>query len=170
MLTERLEIRPIVDSDRTSFIKLFSDPEFMVYFGVQSVQEAHRSVDHLLAVNSQVPFAKQPIIVRQSGAIVGYAGVDWFDLGGTREFEFGYRLVPEARGVGYATEAGLALLDLARSVFDGMIYALIDEQNAASISTITKLGFTYWKQDLIDGVLRNLYRWDRNSTPCVPPW
>ena len=149
----------MVESDRNRFVELFTDPAFMVLFGVQSVESAHRYIDHLLKVNAQFSFAKQPVIVRESSAIVGYAGVDWFDLEGKRELEFGYRLVPDARGVGYATEASLALLDIARATFGGTIYALIHESNTASISTIRKIGFEYWKQCPIDGALRNLYRW-----------
>lgn len=149
----------MADSDRTRFVELFTDPEFMVFFGAQSVESAHRYVDHLLMVNAQVPFAKQPIIVRRTGALVGYAGVDRFELHGEQELEFGYRLVPEARGLGYATEASLALLDVARETWDRTIYALIHRSNAPSISTIAKIGFEYWKQDLIDGEPRRVYRW-----------
>ena len=149
----------MIESDRGRFVELFTDPEFMVFFGVQSVAAAHRRVDHLLEVNAQVRFAKQPIIERSSGVIVGYAGVDWFDLDGTQEFEFGYRLVPAARGRGYATEASSELLEVARRTFDGTIYALIDPANAPSISTIGRLGFEYWKHDLIDGEWTNVYRW-----------
>jgi len=36
--------------------------------------------------------------------------VNWFDFEEQRRLEYGYRLVPEARGKGYATEAGRALL------------------------------------------------------------
>lgn len=155
----------MVESDRARFVEMFTDPGYMVFFGVQSVKAAHCYVDHLLELNVHVPFAKQPIIVRDSGAIVGYAGVDWFELDGRQELEFGYRLVHGARGVGYETEASLALLDVARASFDGTIYALIHEANAASISTIGKLGFDYWKQGPIDGALRNIYRWRSETFP-----
>jgi len=155
----------MVESDRARFVELFTDPEFMVFFGVQGAEAANRRVEHLLALNAQVSFAKQPIILRESGAIVGYAGVDWFELDGERELEFGYRLVPDARGAGYATEAGLALLEVARDEFDGTIYALIHEVNTASISTIGKLGFEYWKHAPIDGELRNFYRWQSGTSP-----
>ena len=81
--------------------------------------------------------------MRGTETIVGYAGVDWFDLDGRRELEFGYRLVPEAQWVvGYATEAGRALLDLARSTFRGTLYGLIEPTNTASSGVIAKLGFT----------------------------
>ena len=53
----------------------------------------------------ELTFAKQPVIERATGTIVGYAGVNWFDFEGERRLEFGWRLVPEARGKGYATEA-----------------------------------------------------------------
>jgi len=91
----------------------------MVSFGVQSVDAAHCYVNHLLEVNVAVPFAKHPSSCGGSGAVVGYAGVDWFELDGRQELEFGYRLVSGARGVGNATEASLALLDVAHAPFDG---------------------------------------------------
>jgi RimJ/RimL family protein N-acetyltransferase len=40
-------------------------------------------------------------------------GVDWIEFDGGRWLEWGYRLVPAARGRGYATEASLALLEVA---------------------------------------------------------
>jgi RimJ/RimL family protein N-acetyltransferase len=150
----------MVEADRDRFVTLFSDPGFMVHFvGALSVERAHAFVDHLLEVNRQVPFAKQPVLERDSGAIVGYVGVDWIDLDGTRSFEFGYRLVPEARGRGYATEASRALLELAAAVGAATIYALIDPVNHPSLNTIAKLDFTMERLAVIEGLHRNVYRW-----------
>ena len=149
----------MVESDRSRFVDLFTDPDFMVFAGVQTVEAAEARVDHLIALNREIPFAKQPIVVRDTGLVVGYAGVDRFELHGEEELELGYRLVPEARGLGYATEASAALLDVARTSFAGTIFAIIHEGNAASTRTIDKLGFRFWKRDVVYGELRNLYRW-----------
>ena len=80
-------------------------------------------------------------------------GVDYIDF----ELEWGYRLVPECRGRGYATEASQALLAEAHQTYAGEVLAVIAPENLASQNVCRKLGFTFWKQAPVDGDLRNLY-------------
>ncbi len=112
----------------------------------------------MLEVAEDVPFAKQPVIERASGVIVGYTGVDWFDYQGRPQLEFGWRLAPGYRGLGYATEAAQALLDQARRTFVGEIFVIIDLENLASQNVCRKLGFTPLGQASLYGGLKNLYR------------
>jgi RimJ/RimL family protein N-acetyltransferase len=85
-------------------------------------------------------------------------GVDWIEFDGGRWLEWGYRLVPAARGRGYATEASLALLEVASNDYAGEVLGIIRPDNRASQNVIRKLGFAYWKQAPVQGDLRNLYR------------
>jgi RimJ/RimL family protein N-acetyltransferase len=156
VLTPRVQVRLPVEQDRERFVELFCDERFMVFSGVLDIDGAHRRFDEMLERSHEIPFAKQPIIERQTATIVGYAGVDWFDFDGERCLEFGYRLVPEARGSGYATEASRLLLAIADDVWSGEIVAMIDPRNAASHAVAAKLGFTFWKQAVVDGVLDDL--------------
>jgi len=159
MLTERLEVRVPEPGDRDRFVELFCDPEFMVFSGgVHDPASASARFDGMLATAQDVPFAKQPVIERATKRIVGYSGVAWFDFEGEQRLEYGYRLVPEARGRGYATEAGTALLALAEATFRGELLAMIDPTNDLSQRVIAKLGFTYWKQAEVDGFVDNMYR------------
>jgi RimJ/RimL family protein N-acetyltransferase len=159
MLTDRLEVRIPETRDRDRFVELFCDPEFMVYSdGVHDPASANSRFEEMLATAREVPFAKQPVIERATDRIVGYSGVAWFDYQGERRLEYGYRLVPDARRRGYATEAGRALLALAEATFRGELLAMIDPTNIPSQRVITKLGFSYWKQAEIDGFIDNLYR------------
>jgi RimJ/RimL family protein N-acetyltransferase len=159
MLTERLEVRPPTEADRDRFVELFRDPAFMVFSdGVHELDSAHARFDGMLRTAREVPFGKQPVIVRSTSTIVGYSGVAWFEFEGVRRLEFGYRLVPDARGFGYATEAGRAVLVRAAETFRGELLAMVDPTNDPSIGVITKLGFTFWKQAEIDGYVDNLYR------------
>ncbi len=152
MLTERLEVRPPTEADRDRFVELFRDPAFMVFSdGVHDLDSAHARFDEMLRTASEVPFGKQPVIVRSTSTIIGYSGVAWFEFEGVRRLEFGYRLVPDARGFGYATEAGRAVLARAAETFRGELLAMVDPINDPSIGVITKLGFTFWKQAEIDG-------------------
>jgi RimJ/RimL family protein N-acetyltransferase len=159
MLTERLEVRPVREADRSRFVELFGDPEFMVFSdGVHDEHSAQARFDEMLRTSNGLPFAKQPVIERATNTIVGYSGVAWFDFEGARRLEYGYRLAPEARGRGYATEAGRALLAVAAATFHGELLAMIDPTNRASSNVIGKLGFTFWKQAEIDGYVDDLYR------------
>jgi RimJ/RimL family protein N-acetyltransferase len=159
MLTARLEVRLPRESDRARFVELFCDEDFMAFsLGVLTPDTAHDRFDGMLARGAELPFAKQPVIERSTGIIVGYAGVDWFEFEGRRRLEFGYRLVPEARGLGYATEAGGAVLAIAAEVHRGEILAIIEPTNHASQNVAGKLGFTFWKQAVVAGYLDNLYR------------
>jgi RimJ/RimL family protein N-acetyltransferase len=159
VLTERLEVRLPIEADRHRFVELFQDPAFMVFSaGVHDAASAHARFDAMLQTAAGVPFAKQPIIVRSSGEIVGYSGAAWFEFEGTSRLEFGYRLVPEARGLGYATEAGLAVLSIAAGSFRGELLAMIDPRNMASKRVIAKLSFEFWKIADVNGFRDELYR------------
>ena len=126
--------------------------------GVLDEASAQRRFDEMLERAQELPFAKQPVIERATGTLVGYSGVNWFEFEGQRRLEFGWRLVPEARGKGYATEAGRAVVALAAESFRGEILAIIDPMNHASAKVATKLGFSFWKQALVDDYLVDLSR------------
>jgi RimJ/RimL family protein N-acetyltransferase len=159
-LTPRLEVRLPRESDRDRFVELFGDDDYMVFSsGVLAVPDAHARFDEMLVRAAELPFAKQPVVERSSGTIVGYAGVNWFEFEGERRLEFGWRLVPEARGRGYATEASRALLDLAAGTFRGEILAIVDPDNHPSRRVADKLGFTVWKQAIVDDYLADLLRY-----------
>jgi RimJ/RimL family protein N-acetyltransferase/predicted N-acetyltransferase YhbS len=159
VLTHRLELRLPVEADRSRFVELFQDPAFMEFSaGVHDVASAHARFDDMLRTADELPFGKQPIVERSSGRIVGYSGVAWFAFDGTTRLEFGYRLTPEARGVGYATEAGRAVLSVAARSFRGELLAMIDPRNVASKRVIDKLGFDFWKLAEVNGFRDELYR------------
>jgi RimJ/RimL family protein N-acetyltransferase len=104
-----------------------------------------------------IPFGKQPVLERSSGLVVGYTGVDYIDVEGETWLEWGYRLVPECRSLGYATEASQALLAKAHQSYVGELLAIIAPDNTASQNVCRKLGFTFWKKAPVDGDIRNLY-------------
>ena len=156
--TARLLVRPPEEADRDRFVELFGDEDFMVFYpGVLTEEQASDRFDHMVAVCHAVPFGKQPVIELASGRTVGYTGADHIDFEGRAWLEWGYRLVPECRGRGYATEASQALLATAHQTYSGELLAIIAPENLASQNVGRKLGFTFWKQAMVEGDLRNLY-------------
>jgi RimJ/RimL family protein N-acetyltransferase len=157
LTTARLLVRLPREADRDRFVELFCDEEFMVFSGVLTEGEAQARFDHMVAVCQTIPFGKQPVVERSSGLVVGYVGVDDIDFEGHTWLEWGYRLVPECRGLGYATEAGRALLAKAHQTYAGELLGIIAPENLASQNVCHQLGFTYWKQAPVEGDIRNLY-------------
>ena len=156
--TARLLVRLPREADRDRLVELFCDEDFMVFSpGVLTEEEANGKFDHMIAVCESVPFGKQPVVELSSGLVVGYTGVDYIDFEGKTWLEWGYRLVPQCRGLGYATEASQALLAKAHQAPAGEILAIIAPDNLASQNVCRKLGFAFWKQAPVDGDLRNLY-------------
>jgi RimJ/RimL family protein N-acetyltransferase len=156
--TARLRVRLPLETDRARFTELFCDADFMVFSGgALTSEQASNRFDRMLCVCEALPFGKQPVVELSSGVVVGYTGVDYIDFEGRTWLEWGYRLVRESRGRGYATEASRGLLSKARLSYPGDLLAIIAPENLASAGVCRKLGFTFWKQASVEGDLRNLY-------------
>jgi RimJ/RimL family protein N-acetyltransferase len=160
LVTGRLEVRHPTEADRPRFVELFRDDDFMAFSGAAlSEHEADLRFDRMLARCAEVPFAKQPVVERSSGVVIGYTGVDRIRFEGRLWLEWGYRLVAGARGRGYATEASAALLAVAAEGYRGTILGIVHPDNARSHDVIRKLGFAYWKRAPVQGDVSDLYRW-----------
>jgi RimJ/RimL family protein N-acetyltransferase len=156
--TERLLVRPPWEADRDRFTELFGDEDFMRFYpSVLTVEQARDRFDHMVEVCRAIPFGKQPVVELSSGLVAGYTGVDYIDFEGRTWLEWGYRLVPECRGRGYATEASRALLARAHQTYTGELLAIIAPDNLPSQNVCRKLGFTFWKQAPVGGDIANLY-------------
>jgi RimJ/RimL family protein N-acetyltransferase len=145
--TDRLTIRAPVENDRQRFVELFTDDAFIVSsHGMHDVGSANARFDRMLALADSVPYAKQPVIDRATGIIVGYSGVGAVVFEGVDRLEWGWRFVPEARGRGYATEATLALLEVADACDNGEVLCSIAVDNLLSRRVADKVGFRWWKR------------------------
>ncbi len=143
--TERLLLRRPVEADRNRFVELFTDDEFMVFGARLSIDSANARFEDMLDMSELVAYAKQPIVERASGTIVGYTGAGVISFDGTEHLEWGWRLLPAARGKGLATEAVTALLGLADVTDDGKMLCFIEPDNTPSRSVADKVGFGWWK-------------------------
>jgi RimJ/RimL family protein N-acetyltransferase len=85
-------------------------------------------------------------------------GADEFEFRGEYRLEFGYRLIREARGFGYATEAARVLLEVARRHWRGELLAFIDPGNGSSRNVLIKSGFEFVESTEVRGDHVDLYR------------
>jgi ribosomal-protein-alanine N-acetyltransferase len=143
--TKRLRLREFRVSDVDPLYRLNSDPRVMRYIGDGSIDtraSTEKAVSRSMKYYKNYPgLGVWPAESRESGAFVG-----WFCLKyvpETVEIEVGYRLAPEAWGLGLASEGARAVV---RYGFDELglerIIGLTHPDNAASQRVLQKAGLT----------------------------
>ena len=144
LLTPRLKLRWMDESDVEAHYAVFSDPEVARYWSSGPWTALDQSRDHIAA--TQAAYAdgsgmRLGIELRESGALIGNASLHRF-VDASRRCELGYALARAHWGCGYVSEALRALLDYGFTALDlNRVEADIDPRNAASARVLEKLGF-----------------------------
>jgi ribosomal-protein-alanine N-acetyltransferase len=79
--------------------------------------------------------------LKESGAVVGYCGLIPNTFGQPDEPELAYEFLRRSWGGGLATEAGSAVVDVARTTGYRRLWATVRDWNTASRRVLAKLGF-----------------------------
>jgi RimJ/RimL family protein N-acetyltransferase len=153
--TERLQLRPVVESDFPQIYRLMSDPEVMKH--IRPVSDDPEPVRSRMADWARYT-ADQPGLGvftaewKSDGAFAGYVVARHVDFDpATGEYEVGYTLAPEHWGKGLATEITRALSDYLFAHFQPeYVVAFTAFENLASQKVLLKAGFT-------DAGIRDVY-------------
>lgn len=78
---------------------------------------------------------------KEVGDVIGYCGLVFHDNGAVGEPELAYELLLRAQGFGYATEAGLAIVEWSTAAGYERLWATVRSWNVASRRVLLKLGF-----------------------------
>ncbi|MFF3021026.1 GNAT family N-acetyltransferase, partial [Streptomyces sp. NPDC057939] len=134
--TERLILRPWVESDAADFCALLSERGK----GTPEVERIRTSIAELLTATVTTGIALLPVQRREEGDFIGYCGLI---IGRTtlEEPEIAYELFQHAHGRGYATEAAAAVLDAAIATGRKRLWSTVGTWNAPSLRVLEKLGF-----------------------------
>ena len=143
MQTLRLEFREFVPEDLQDIVRRHAHPREMKYIEDGRVHTREETIAHFprilryprIYANLGVWRASR----RDTGAFIG-----WFSLkyaGKSSDIEIGYRLLPDAWGLGFATEGAAAMRDYG---FDDLglerIIGVTHPGNRASQHVLTKIG------------------------------
>ena len=141
--TERLRLRRLNHRDATRLAEYRSEPSVARYqsWTDMTVQEA----EHFIRTLPDAPFAHVDewfqigIADKATDELIGDIGVCRRSPGDT--VEIGYTLAPAVQGLGLATEACGAVIDLAlRHVGITTVVAVIDSRNTSAILLAKRLG------------------------------
>lgn len=140
--TERLDLRPYTIGDLDALAAILGDPIGMASWPAPLTREESRSwIERNLARCETDGFGRCAIMWRDTGELVGDAGLIRTEVEGIPEVELGWVVRHDMKGRGIATEAGAAWRDFAFDVLDlGRIVSMIHEENLPSRRVAEKLG------------------------------
>jgi len=148
--TERLILRPVLDTDVDDYFELDSDPEVHKYLGNKPItkkEQAVKAIEFLQKQYKERGIARWAVIHKETNEFMGWSGIKYLteseQMNGVYNvYELGYRFMPKFWGKGYATESAQAWVDYA---FNDMkiksFYAAADVPNKGSVNVLQKVGF-----------------------------
>jgi RimJ/RimL family protein N-acetyltransferase len=146
--TDRLALRPVVDTDRDAVAALNADPRVGAWLGgVRDRAASDAFVDRVQAHDAEHGFGFWVVERKADGRMIGMTGVWWVppEVGLSEPaVEIGWRFLPDAWGAGYATEAARAALDYGFEMLKlPEIIAFTARTNLASQAVMRRIGMVY---------------------------
>ncbi|HEX4198795.1 MAG TPA: GNAT family N-acetyltransferase [Caulobacteraceae bacterium] len=146
--TERLVLRPWIETDRDAFVGMVTDREVGDWLGgARTRDQAMGDFDRMLAFWTERGHGQLAVVRNQDGALVGRVGcrrqpVEW-EHPMVGRVEIGWLLARDAWGFGYATEASAAIIPWGFGVFaDDEIYAWTAATNHRSEAVMRRIGMS----------------------------
>ena len=156
--TERLILRAVQRTDFTDLCILDSDPEVRSYFpeGALEIEQIARELERFIREWENLGFGMFSVIEKSSKRFIGRSGFAKLESG---VVEFGYLLLKEYWGQGYATEASKALLHWgSENIPVDHIVGFAPAHHFASRRVLEKCGMQYFKMDIYQGIVCVFYR------------
>ena len=127
--TARLTLRPVAAADETAVVTHLNN--LAISGWLARVPMPYTPADFHEFAN-QIAYPGETFTIADAQGFVGIIGAG---------FELGYWLAPRAHGLGYATEAARAVLEMQFAHDESTVAAGYFEGNAASARVLAKLGF-----------------------------
>ncbi|MGR0158620.1 GNAT family N-acetyltransferase [Paenarthrobacter nitroguajacolicus] len=155
--TNRLRFREMTLADLEQMSSMLGDPSVMTYYPApKSRAETVAWIEWNRANYARDGFGLW-IVETHDSEFVGDCGLTWQEVNGRAELEVGYHVRRDLQGRGYATEAALACVEIARDVLRmPRLVAIIHPDNAASRRVAERVGMRYLEDDLSGSLVRTV--------------
>ncbi|QUJ69911.1 GNAT family N-acetyltransferase (plasmid) [Photobacterium sp. GJ3] len=160
--TERLNIRPLTESDVDFIYALYNTAGFLRFVGDKQLhtrQDAQRYlIQHLIRLYEVPGMGLLRVSLKSDDTPIGICGLIKRDS--LQDIDLGYGYLPEYEGLGYAFEAAGCLRDFAKQHMNlKRLVAITDAQNTRCIQLLARLGFQFEhiQEDLPQGGQLALY-------------
>jgi [ribosomal protein S5]-alanine N-acetyltransferase len=145
LVTERLELRPMRRDDEQALHAIWSHPTTLAaldFHDEYTLEMTRKRIADKRAHQAFHGFAIWSVVERESGAVVGDCGLQHLEDG--PDVEIGWRMAPDRRRRGYATEAALRSLEVGFGPLGlDRVVAVTHPENAASRGVMERIGMTY---------------------------
>ena len=141
--TLRLRLEPFQATDGDALYVMERDPEVKRYAGgVTTRAQSDRLLQRFIASVQDSGYGPVAIKVRTTGEIIGLCG--FYGTDAPQEAEIFYGFAQSAWGLGYATEAGRALVAAGfKQMGFTQIIANMNIENVRSLRVLEKIGLTF---------------------------
>lgn len=111
--TPRLLLRTMHASDIDDLLNIFTDPNLMRMFNLESFsrEQMDRWLQHNLAHQERYGYGLFSVILKNIGALIGDCGLEHIEIDNVDTVELGYDFHSTYWNQGYATEAATAVRD-----------------------------------------------------------
>lgn len=140
--TQRLELRELVHGDFADLAEMLQDSEVMAaYEHTFTDSDVWEWLNRQRRRYAEDGFGLWAVILRETGEMVGQAGLTMQPYGETQVLEIGYLLKRRFWHRGYAREAVAALRDYAFTVLQAQrVYSIIKADNEPSMRVARAIG------------------------------
>ncbi len=163
LATARLIMTPVAPADLRDIAALKADPRAFAQMlgGVRGPLQSAEELAQDIRDWGEYGYGMWTVRARAGNSFLGLTGLMHRPDGRGVALRFAY--LPQARGVGLATEAaGAALRYAHETVLLSKVIAVAREDNFASRMVIGAIGMTHFENFSRGGILRLVYRSERN--------
>jgi RimJ/RimL family protein N-acetyltransferase len=164
--TPRLRLEPMVELHLDGLAAMNSDPAVMRYITgkPETREETAAMIGRVQQRWQNWGIGWWSLFERETGEIIGAAGIHFLDFDPANPHEIGWRLRGDKWGAGFASEAARRI---AAFVFEDLeapvLCAICDPQNRNSSRLMERLGMTYSRQQEVHaGMVSSVYEISRD--------
>lgn len=161
--SDRLIIREMTLDDLEELYELYSNPaitKFLEPLYEEYEEEIEFTRAYIKNMYGFYGYGMWALIEKESGKLIGRAGLNNRELDGEIQIELGYMIGVPYQRQGYAYEACSEILKFAVDKLECYsVNCFVDKENKASIALMNKMGFEYMQEVPFEKETLSLYRW-----------